>query len=102
MPFQSGSLVGASTAQASALPPFAPGLSGSEIGHFEADGDVGRQRSDEIGERQLRGKGQEDVETVVQEDADAIGLSILSGGHVSLVSDVLQGMRAAGIADDLR
>ena len=28
-----------------------------------------------------------------------MGLSILSGGHVSLVSDVLKGMREAGIAD---
>ena len=30
---------------------------------------------------------------------EKILMTILSGGHVSLVSDVLQGMRAAGIAD---
>ena len=28
-----------------------------------------------------------------------MGLSILSGGHVSLVSDVMEGMRKAGLAD---
>ena len=28
-----------------------------------------------------------------------VGLSILSGGHVSLVNDVLQGLRTAGIGD---
>ena len=28
-----------------------------------------------------------------------VGLSILSGGHVSLVAEVLAGLRAAGIGD---
>jgi len=28
-----------------------------------------------------------------------VGLSILSGGHVSLVGEVLQGLRAAGIGE---
>ena len=28
-----------------------------------------------------------------------VGLSMLSGGHVSLVADVMAGMRKAGIAD---
>ena len=39
------------------------------------------------------------VNAAIEESVHVVGLSILSGGHVSLVSDVLQGMRAAGIAD---
>ena len=39
------------------------------------------------------------VNAALEESVHVVGLSILSGGHVSLVSDVLQGMRAAGIAD---
>ncbi len=39
------------------------------------------------------------INAAIEESVHIVGLSILSGGHVSLVSDVLQGMRAAGIAD---
>lgn len=39
------------------------------------------------------------VNAAIEESVHVVGLSILSGGHVSLVGDVLQGMRAAGIAD---
>ncbi|TAJ90359.1 protein meaA [Reyranella sp.] len=39
------------------------------------------------------------INAAIEESVHVVGLSILSGGHVSLVSDVLQGMRAAGIAD---
>jgi methylmalonyl-CoA mutase, C-terminal domain len=38
--------------------------------------------------------------TVVQEDADAIGLSILSGAHMTLVPRVVELLRAQG-ADDV-
>ena len=40
------------------------------------------------------------VETAIQEDADAIGLSILSGAHMTLVPRVLDGLRDQG-ADDV-
>jgi len=39
------------------------------------------------------------VAAALQEDADVIGLSILSGAHLSLVPRVLAGLRAAGAAD---
>jgi methylmalonyl-CoA mutase C-terminal domain/subunit len=38
--------------------------------------------------------------TVVQEDADAVGLSILSGAHMTLVPRVIQTLREQG-ADDV-
>ena len=40
------------------------------------------------------------VETVIQEDADAVGISILSGAHMTLVPKVLELLRAQG-ADDV-
>ena len=40
------------------------------------------------------------VETVLQEDADAVGLSILSGAHMTLVPRVLEGLKGEG-ADDV-
>ena len=33
------------------------------------------------------------VETAIQEDADAVGISILSGAHMSLVPRILDGLR---------
>jgi (2R)-ethylmalonyl-CoA mutase len=39
------------------------------------------------------------VNAALEESVHVVGLSILSGGHVSLVSDVLKGMRDAGIGD---
>ncbi len=40
------------------------------------------------------------VETAIQEDADAVGISILSGAHMTLVPRVLEGLREKG-ADDV-
>ena len=40
------------------------------------------------------------VETAIQEDADAVGVSILSGAHMTLVPRIVEGLRAAG-ADDV-
>lgn len=40
------------------------------------------------------------VETVIQEDADAVGLSILSGAHMTLVPRVVELLRGEG-ADDV-
>src|SRR5438477_4325196 len=39
------------------------------------------------------------VETAIQEDADAIGLSVLSGAHHNLFTRVLDLLRAQGAAD---
>ena len=40
------------------------------------------------------------VETAIQEDADAVGLSILSGAHMTLVPRIVEGLREGG-ADDV-
>ena len=39
------------------------------------------------------------VETVIQEDADAVGLSILSGAHMTLVPRVMELLSEQGIDD---
>jgi methylmalonyl-CoA mutase, C-terminal domain len=41
------------------------------------------------------------VETVIQEDADAVGLSILSGAHMTLVPRIVELLQAQGIDDVL-
>jgi methylmalonyl-CoA mutase cobalamin-binding domain/chain len=41
------------------------------------------------------------VETAIQEDADAIGISILSGAHMTLVPRILAGLRENGVEDVL-
>ena len=40
------------------------------------------------------------VETAIQEDADAVGVSILSGAHMTLVPRIVQGLKENG-ADDV-
>ena len=40
------------------------------------------------------------VETAIQEDADAVGVSILSGAHMTLVPRIVDGLRSNG-ADDV-
>jgi methylmalonyl-CoA mutase, C-terminal domain len=37
------------------------------------------------------------VETALQEDADAVGISILSGAHMTLVPKILEGLRENGL-----
>jgi methylmalonyl-CoA mutase C-terminal domain/subunit len=39
------------------------------------------------------------VETVIQEDADAVGLSILSGAHMTLVPRIMSLLAAQGVDD---
>jgi methylmalonyl-CoA mutase C-terminal domain/subunit len=41
------------------------------------------------------------VETVIQEDADAVGLSILSGAHMTLVPRVIELLAEQGVDDVL-
>jgi methylmalonyl-CoA mutase C-terminal domain/subunit len=40
------------------------------------------------------------VETAIQEDADVVGISILSGAHMTLIPRILEGLRAND-ADDV-
>ena len=40
------------------------------------------------------------VETAIQEDADAVGISILSGAHMTLVPRIIEGLRERD-ADDV-
>ncbi len=39
------------------------------------------------------------VTAAVQEDVDVVGLSVLSGSHLSVVPEIVDGLRAAGLAD---
>ena len=41
------------------------------------------------------------VETVIQEDADAVGISVLSGAHMTLVPRIIELLSAQGIDDVL-
>ena len=41
------------------------------------------------------------VETAIQEDADAVGISILSGAHMTLVPRILEGLAENGVDDVL-
>jgi methylmalonyl-CoA mutase C-terminal domain/subunit len=41
------------------------------------------------------------VETVIQEDAQAVGISILSGAHMTLVPRIVDGLRDRGAGDVL-
>jgi methylmalonyl-CoA mutase, C-terminal domain len=41
------------------------------------------------------------VETALQEDADAVGISILSGAHMTLVPKIVDGLRGHGLDDVL-
>jgi methylmalonyl-CoA mutase C-terminal domain/subunit len=41
------------------------------------------------------------AETAIQEDADAVGISILSGAHMTLVPRVVELLREAGAEDVL-
>jgi methylmalonyl-CoA mutase C-terminal domain/subunit len=71
----------------------------------------GHDRGAKIIARALRDAGMEVIytglhqtpeqiaETVIQEDADAIGLSILSGAHMTLVPRVVELLRAQGVDD---
>ncbi|HSL63246.1 MAG TPA: cobalamin B12-binding domain-containing protein [Gaiellaceae bacterium] len=41
------------------------------------------------------------VETAIQEDADAVGISILSGAHMTLVPKIVDGLKENGAEDVL-
>jgi methylmalonyl-CoA mutase C-terminal domain/subunit len=41
------------------------------------------------------------VQAVIEEDADAVGLSLLSGAHLTLVPKIMEALRSAGAGDVL-
>ncbi|HMD01489.1 MAG TPA: cobalamin B12-binding domain-containing protein [Candidatus Baltobacteraceae bacterium] len=47
----------------------------------------------------LRQTPEQIITTAIQEDADAVGLSILSGAHVSLTRKIVSGLRERGSED---
>jgi methylmalonyl-CoA mutase C-terminal domain/subunit len=49
----------------------------------------------------LRRTTEEIVKAAIDEDVDAIGLSILSGAHLALTEKVIAGLKAAGCADEI-
>jgi methylmalonyl-CoA mutase, C-terminal domain len=49
----------------------------------------------------LRRSTEEIVKAAIDEDVDAIGLSILSGAHLSLTEKIIAGLRAAGCANEI-
>jgi methylmalonyl-CoA mutase C-terminal domain/subunit len=46
----------------------------------------------------LRVTPEQIVQSAVQEDVDLIGLSVFSGGHMTLVPRILQALRAGGVS----
>src|SRR6478672_5178451 len=61
----------------------------------------GHDRGAKIIARALRDAGMEVIYTVLQEDADAVGLSILSGAHMTLVPKVVELLREQDAGDVL-
>lgn len=49
----------------------------------------------------LRQTPEQVVEAVIQEDADAVGLSLLSGAHMTLFPKVIDALKARGVDDVL-
>ncbi|HQP56804.1 MAG TPA: cobalamin B12-binding domain-containing protein, partial [Syntrophorhabdus sp.] len=76
-----------------------PGLDGHERGaHVVAYGL--RDEGFEVIYTGLRQTPEQIVSAAVQEDVDVVGLSILSGAHLSLTKKVVEGLKAKG-ADDI-
>jgi methylmalonyl-CoA mutase C-terminal domain/subunit len=77
-----------------------PGLDGHERGaHVVAYGL--RDEGFEVIYTGLRQSPEQIVSAAVQEDVDVIGLSILSGAHLSLTKKVMEGLKAKGANDIL-
>ena len=72
-----------------------PGLDGHERGaHVVAYGL--RDEGFEVIYTGLRQSPEQIVSAAVQEDVDVIGLSILSGAHLSLTKKIMEGLKAKG------
>ncbi len=75
-----------------------PGLDGHVVGFLQVSRAL-RGAGFEVILAGVRQTPEAIVEAAIQEDVDVIGLSILSGAHLSLVPRVLQGLRDARAAD---
>jgi methylmalonyl-CoA mutase C-terminal domain/subunit len=77
-----------------------PGLDGHDRG-AKVVAQALRDAGVEVVYTGLKRTPEEIVAEAIQEDADVVGLSILSGAHLLLTRRVLDGLRAAG-ADDIQ
>jgi len=75
-----------------------PGLDGHSNG-AEQVAVAARDAGFEVVYQGIRLTPEQIVEAATQEDVDCIGLSILSGSHLQVVPQVLEGLRAAGLED---
>jgi methylmalonyl-CoA mutase, C-terminal domain len=90
---------------------YTPGVAGKIRVVIAKPGLDGHDRGAKIIARALRDAGMEViytglhqtpeqiVETAIQEDADAVGISILSGAHMTLVPKILEGLKENGAED---
>jgi len=77
-----------------------PGLDGHDMG-AKVVARALRDAGMEVVYTGLHRSPEEIVETAIQEDVDAIGLSILSGAHLTLLPRVVQLLKDQGIDDIL-
>ena len=75
-----------------------PGLDGHDRG-AKVIARALRDAGHEVVYTGLKRTPQEIVAEAIQEDVDAVGLSILSGAHLGLTRRVIEGLRAAGAGD---
>ena len=75
-----------------------PGLDGHSNG-AEQVAVAARDAGFEVVYQGIRLTPEQIVAAATQEDVDCIGLSILSGSHLQVVPEVLEGLRAAGLGD---
>src|SRR5215211_2649926 len=77
-----------------------PGLDGHDRG-AKVVAQALRDAGVEVVYSGLKRTPEEIVQEAIQEDVDAVGLSILSGAHLLLARKVLEGLRAHG-ADEIK
>ena len=75
-----------------------PGLDGHSNG-AEQVAVAARDAGFEVVYQGIRLTPEQIVAAAVQEDVDCVGLSILSGSHMQLVPEIVNGLRAAGLDD---
>jgi len=97
-PDQGGAGAGAATARRIRVVVAKPGLDGHDRG-AKIVARALRDAGMEVIYTGLHQTPEQIVETVIQEDADAVGLSILSGAHMTLVPRVVELLREQGVDD---
>jgi methylmalonyl-CoA mutase C-terminal domain/subunit len=97
-PDTGGARAGAATARRIRVVVAKPGLDGHDRG-AKIVARALRDAGMEVIYTGLHQTPEQIVETVIQEDADAVGLSILSGAHMTLVPRVVELLREQGVDD---